>query len=196
MPPPADIPNPGIEPESDHGPLHCRRILYQLRYQGSPYIPWTCIIFFIVLIVLWHYLINLLFYYLSLPECESHEDRLVSVLVCPIYTDPLDLEPHLWLGRLCEYLLRSRMNCGPVSISTSGAGHSHSLKCDVPLYHVQCLARMKTSPFEHVQYMENRLEPEGSKLALNVSPHIPRSGYLRRGCSSQGGPLCPVAWTW
>ena len=29
---PGDLPNPGIEP----GLLHCRRILYQLSYQGSP----------------------------------------------------------------------------------------------------------------------------------------------------------------
>ena len=32
-PPPGDLPNPGIKP----GLPHCRRILYQLSYQGSPY---------------------------------------------------------------------------------------------------------------------------------------------------------------
>ena len=31
-PPPADLPNPGIEP----GPSHCRWILYHLNHQGSP----------------------------------------------------------------------------------------------------------------------------------------------------------------
>ena len=32
-PSPVDLPTPGIEPGS---PLHCRGILYQLSYQGSP----------------------------------------------------------------------------------------------------------------------------------------------------------------
>ena len=32
IPSPADLPDPGIKP----GLLHCRKILYQLRYQGSP----------------------------------------------------------------------------------------------------------------------------------------------------------------
>ena len=32
FPSPEDHPDPGIEPRS----LHCRRILYQLSYQGSP----------------------------------------------------------------------------------------------------------------------------------------------------------------
>ena len=32
MPSPVDFPNPGI----DQGLLHCKRILYQLSYEGSP----------------------------------------------------------------------------------------------------------------------------------------------------------------
>ena len=31
-PPPRDLPNSGLNP----GLLHCRRIIYQLSYQGSP----------------------------------------------------------------------------------------------------------------------------------------------------------------
>ena len=125
-----------------------------------------------------------------------------SVPVCPLSHWPFAFgtTPVTW-KTLCEYLLRSRMNCGPMSVSSWGAGHRHSLKCDVHLRHVQRLARVKTSPFERFQCMENRLEPEGSKLVLNVSLHIPRSGYLRGGCVSQGAPCvqspgpdcrCPV----
>ena len=40
-PPPGDLPNPGIKPESLHL-LHCRQILYTLSHPGSPgtIIPW------------------------------------------------------------------------------------------------------------------------------------------------------------
>ena len=35
FPPPKDLPNPGIKPETPCL-LHCRQILYQLSHQGSP----------------------------------------------------------------------------------------------------------------------------------------------------------------
>ena len=36
IPSPGDLPDPGIEP----GLLHCRRILYQLSYEGRPPLPY------------------------------------------------------------------------------------------------------------------------------------------------------------
>ena len=41
IPSPVDLPDPGIELGSPA--LHCRQILYQLSYQGSPLKPWFCI---------------------------------------------------------------------------------------------------------------------------------------------------------
>ena len=93
-----NLPKPGIEPRS---PLHCRWILYQLSFQGSPRNFLSLLQFWIIILLIWVFLVVSFFFFFF--PFSALNISCQYLLACKVYaeksTDRLKAVP-LYVTRL------------------------------------------------------------------------------------------------